>query len=178
MQAPERKNWDTPTDSLPLLSGMLFSLFQETKDMKKQKPDNKEITIDMPEVKDIPGQEHVRPPRMREMEDTTPSSAGEEGEGILDDLNKDDLDIDEAKPNVTDMEKKLLKEADRPVSAETKDIRGAAVDKTDGEEKLNEGGDLFDMGEDLDVPGSELDDEEEELGEEDEENNPYSGTDN
>ena len=45
----------------------------------------------MPEVKDIPGQEHVHPPRMREMEDTTSSSAGEEGEGILDDLNDDDL---------------------------------------------------------------------------------------
>jgi len=149
--------------------------------MKKQKPGNKsqdkETTIDMPEVKDIPGQEHVRPPRMREMEDTTSSSAGEEGEGILDDLNKDDLEIDE-KSNVTDLEKRLLKEADRPVSAETKDVRAARPDKTDGEENLNEGGQAFDMGEDLDVPGSELDDEDEDLGEEDEENNPYTGTDN
>jgi len=146
--------------------------------MKKQKSENKETTIDMPEVKDIPGQEHVRPPRMREMEDTTSASAGEEGEGILDDLNKDDLDIDETRPNVTDMEKQLLKESDRPVSAETKDVRNAVVDKTDGEEDLNEAGNAFDMGEDLDVPRSELDDEEEELGEEDEENNPYSGADN
>jgi hypothetical protein len=146
--------------------------------MKKQKPENKETTIDMPEVKDIPGQEHVRPPRMREMEDTTPSSADEEGEGILDDLNNDDVDIDETRTNVTDLEKQLLKESDRPISAETKDVRNAVVDKTDGEEKLNEAGNAFDMGEDLDVPGSELDDEEEDLGEEDEENNPYSGTDN
>ena len=144
--------------------------------MKKNKPaDNKEIKIDMPEVKDIPGQEHVRPPRMREMEDTTASSAGEEGEGILDDLNNDDsLDMDESKTNVTRMEKKLLKEAGRPVSDETKDVKSAAVDKTDGEDKLNEEGDPFDMGEDLDVPGSEEDDEDEELGEEDEENNSYS----
>ena len=146
--------------------------------MKKQKPENKEITIDMPEVKDIPGQEHVRPPRMREMEDTTSSSAGEEGEGILDDLNEDDLDIDESKSNVTDMEKKLLKEADRPVSAETKDVQAIRPDNTDGEEKLNEEGQAFDMGEDLDVPGSELDDEDEKVGDEDEENNPYTGTDN
>jgi len=146
--------------------------------MKKQKPENKETTIDMPEVKDIPGQEHVRPPRMREMEDTTPSSADEEGEGILDDLNNDDVDIDETRTNVTVLEKQLLKESDRPISAETKDVRNAVVDKTDGEEKLNEAGNAFDMGEDLDVPGSELDDEEEDLGEEDEENNPYSGTDN
>jgi hypothetical protein len=144
--------------------------------MKKSKPENnKEIKIDMPEVKDIPGQEHVRPPRMREMEDTTASSAGEEGEGILDDLNEEDsLDIDQTESNVTRTEKRLLKEADRPVSDETKDVKRAMVDKTDGEEKLNEEGDTFDMGEDLDVPGSELDDEDEELGEEDEENNSYS----
>jgi hypothetical protein len=144
--------------------------------MKKSKPENnKEIKIDMPEVKDIPGQEHVRPPRMREMEDTTASSAGEEGEGILDDLNEEDsLDIDQTESNVTRTEKRLLKEADRPVSDETKDVKNAMVDKTDGEEKLNEEGDTFDMGEDLDVPGSELDDEDEELGEEDEENNSYS----
>jgi hypothetical protein len=144
--------------------------------MKKSKPENnKEIKIDMPEVKDIPGQEHIRPPRMREMEDTTASSAGEEGEGILDDLNEEDsLDIDQTESNVTRTEKRLLKEADRPVSDETKDVKNAMVDKTDGEEKLNEEGDTFDMGEDLDVPGSELDDEDEELGEEDEENNSYS----
>jgi hypothetical protein len=144
--------------------------------MKKSKPENnKEIKIDMPEVKDIPGQEHVRPPRIREMEDTTASSAGEEGEGILDDLNEEDsLDIDQTESNVTRTEKRLLKEADRPVSDETKDVKSAMVDKTDGEEKLNEEGDSFDMGEDLDIPGSELDDEDEELGEEDEENNSYS----
>jgi hypothetical protein len=144
--------------------------------MKKSKPENnKEIKIDMPEVKDIPGQEHVRPPRIREMEDTTASSAGEEGEGILDDLNEEDsLDIDQTESNVTRTEKRLLKEADRPISDETKDVKRAMVDKTDGEEKLNEEGDSFDMGEDLDIPGSELDDEDEELGEEDEENNSYS----
>ena len=145
--------------------------------MKKREPENnKEIKIDMPEVKDIPGQEHVKPPRMREMEDTTASSAGEEGEGIVDDLNKeeDTLDIDQTESNVTRTEKRLLREADRPISDETKDIKKAMVDKTDGEEKLNEEGDTFDMGEDLDVPGSELDDEDEELGEEDEENNSYS----
>ena len=37
----------------------------------KKKPGKKakEITIDLPEVKDIPGQEHIRPPHMREMMD-------------------------------------------------------------------------------------------------------------
>jgi len=99
------------------------------------------------------------------MEDTTSSSAGEEGEGILDDLNKeedDSLDLDDTQSNVTRMEKKLQKDAGQPVSEEIKDIKRAAVDKTDGEDKLNEEGDLLDMGEDLDIPGSEQDDEEEE----------------
>jgi hypothetical protein len=94
-------------------------------DSKKQKTDNKnEITIDMPEVKDIPGQEHIKPPKMREMMDTTASSASEEGEGLLDDLNKDegeDEELDQTS-NVSRAEKKLLKKTDRPVTDETKDL--------------------------------------------------------
>jgi hypothetical protein len=144
--------------------------------IKKQKPENKnEIIIDMPEVKDIPGQEHIKPPRMREMMDSTPSSSGEEGEGILDDLNtENDNDITNNQNNVSAEEKKLLKKAARPVSDEATDLETMALDKTDGEDELNEEGDARDMGEDLDIPGSELDDDNEVLGEEDEENNSYS----
>jgi hypothetical protein len=40
------------------------------------KPD--EATLDLPEVKDIPGQEHVRPLPPGEMADTTISSSDEE----------------------------------------------------------------------------------------------------
>lgn len=141
---------------------------------KKTPPENdKEITMDMPEVKDIPGQEHVKPPRIREMEDTTASSADEEGEGILDDLNKEDDEVTDPATDVSAEEKELLEQADRPVSEETRDVQRAAPDKID-EEDANEQANPLDMGEDLDVPGSELDDDDEELGEEDEENNPYS----
>lgn len=52
----------------------------------------KEINLDMPEVKDIPGQEHIRPPRIRGMIDITVASSGEEGRGLLDDLNKEEED--------------------------------------------------------------------------------------
>src|SRR5206468_11809336 len=58
----------------------------------QEKLRDEETTIDMPEVKDIPGQEHVRAPRVREMEDTTISSADEEGAGLLDDLNGEEAD--------------------------------------------------------------------------------------
>jgi len=140
---------------------------------KKQQPDNqKEITIDMPEVKDIPGQEHVKPPRMREMADTTISSADEEGEGILDDLNEEETTDDNT--NITPQEKQLLEQSDRPVTDETKDLKNLALDKIDDEDVPNEKSNPLDMGEDLDIPGSELDDDDEELGEEDEENNNYS----
>ena len=56
------------------------------RDQERLRPD--EATIDMPEVRDIPGQEHVHVPPLGELADTTASSADEEGEGLLDDLNK------------------------------------------------------------------------------------------
>lgn len=138
---------------------------------------DKDITIDMPEVKDIPGQEHIKPPRIREMIDTTVSSSGEEGEGILDELNTDDELINSPGSNVSESEKDLLRQAERPETEEDKDLKRAELDETDEDTPLNESSRILDMGEDLDVPGSELDDDEEDLGEEDEENNTYSGRD-
>jgi hypothetical protein len=145
--------------------------------MKSNKSKKEEfIKMDMPEVKDIPGQEHVRPPHMKEMSDVTASSDDEEGKGLLDDLNKeDDDDTLDDNDNVTDLEKELLEESDRPVTEETKDLRKLNLDPIDDDDQdMNEKDNPMDMGEDLDVPGSELDDDDEELGEEDEENNSYS----
>jgi hypothetical protein len=142
--------------------------------MKNKKQAGKTTTIDLPEVKDIPGQEHIRPPRIGEMTDTTASSAGEEGTGLLDDINTGDENIDVTAENVSEQERALLDQTDRPVTEETTDLQKLALDKTDEEDTLNESGDPLDLGEDLDIPGSELDDENEELGEEDEENNGYS----
>jgi hypothetical protein len=139
--------------------------------------DQGSIIMDMPEVKDIEGQENIRPPHIREMMDTTISSADEEGEGLLDDLNKDDADYDalDENSNVSEAEKNLLSKTDRPVTEENKDISKLALDKSDGTDLLNEGSDpSVDMGSDLDIPGAELDDEDEAIGEEDEENNAYS----
>lgn len=140
----------------------------------KNKTQEQDIAINMPEVKDIPGQEHIKPPRLKEMMDTTISSADEEGEGILDDLNKEDDDaIVDNNSNVSKLEKKVLSQSDRQVNAESEDLDKLALDKIDDDEDVEQG-DPSDMGEDLDVPGSELDDEDEDIGEEDEENNSYS----
>ena len=127
-----------------------------------------ETTLDLPDVKDIPGQEHVRPMPAGEMADTTISSADEEGKGIvgLDD-EEDELSVE---TNVTTEEKELLSQSS--VSMSTNDdeqLRKAALDKVDEDgELLNEKTDQ--SGTDLDVPGTEEDDS----TEEDEENSPYS----
>jgi len=151
------------------------------KDKQKEPAPDKEIIIDMPEVKDIPGQEHIKPPRMNEMADTTASSSDEEGEGILDDLNKEDDDDELTDPStdVSKEEQDLLDQTDRPVTDETIDLQKIALDKIDEDDpdETNEKANPLDMGEDLDVPGSELDDDDEDLGEEDEENNSYSAPD-
>jgi hypothetical protein len=147
-----------------------------TKDQAKLQPET--TVIDMPEVKDIPGQEHIQVPRFREMEDVTISSADEEGDGILDDLNTaTDTDTEDEDSNVTATEKKLLrKSAGHQPTDETKDFEEMALDDKDNDgELLNEKGIRQDRsGEDLDIPGTDLDDDDENIGEEDEENNTYS----
>lgn len=52
-----------------------------------------ETTIDLPDVKDIPGQEFVHAPPLGMLADTTISSADEEGEGLFGDDEEDETDI-------------------------------------------------------------------------------------
>ena len=128
---------------------------------KKDKKD----TIDLPEVKDIPGQENVKPPRLGELADTTASSDDEEGDDILE---QDDL-LD-SKTNVTREERiALARVGGREVGTEDDVLDEAALDSTDDDgDPLNEGSFGRNVsGDDLDIP--EADD-----GEEDEENSDYS----
>lgn len=138
-------------------------------DKKQLQPD--EGTLDLPEVKDIPGQEHVRPFLPGEMADTTISSADEEGSGLLD--VDEDILTDNAN-DVTNVERDLLKRSSESMAtADDEQLKIAALDKTDDDgTPLNEKTDH--SGRDLDVPGTEEDDANEKIGEEDEENNPYS----
>lgn len=136
------------------------------RDTDRMQPE--EVTIDMPDVKDIPGQEHIQVPKMKQFHDTTISSADEEGEGIFDD---DALDPES---DVTEEEKELLRRTDESMSGiDDEDRRALELDKTDLDgDLLNEKDDI--SGSDLDIPGANEDDDDEELGEEDEENNSYS----
>src|SRR5437870_320460 len=90
-----------------------------------------EATLDLPEVKDIPGQEHVKVPHMREMTDTTASSDDEEGGTILDSVNDEDLAIDD-NTNVSKQEASLLQDAaDYTPTEEEERLREAGLDSTD-----------------------------------------------
>ncbi|HUR12457.1 MAG TPA: hypothetical protein VM012_13865 [Flavitalea sp.] len=139
----------------------------------KERLRKEETFIDLPDVKDIPGQENITVPPLGELSDVTISSDDEEGRGVLDDEDDQRVSVRES-----DVSKKQL-----PHSAETwpntldeKGLERASLDRTDNEgDALNEKsfGDHRD-GSDLDVPGSENDDANEEIGEEDEENNNYS----
>lgn len=132
------------------------------RDEQRMQPE--EVNIDLPEVKDIPGQEHISPPPPGELADITASSDDEEGKGVLDEVNEGD---------VSDEESELLEQSANtdPAYRDEQNFQRTALDDQDADgTPLNED----DRIEDLDVPGSELDDEQEETGAEDEENNAYS----
>ena len=140
------------------------------KDRQKMQPE--ETEMELPDVKDIPGQEHVQVPPLGELADTTISSAGEEGEGLLDFDSEDSSDPFYS--NVSREEKTALQDAaDKLPTRDQENLDRAKLEKRDEDgELLNVTSDQ--SGSDLDVPGSEADDENEAIGEEDEENNSYS----
>ena len=135
-------------------------------------------TMDLPEVKDILGQEHVRPPRLGEMGDMTPSSDDEEGDDVL---GSEDDELTGTGSNVTPGERRALADTDElEPGTEDDALYEAEMDDTDADgDPLNEEGFGDDFtGEDLDVPGADEDDADEAIGEEDEENNDYSLSEN
>ena len=142
------------------------------KDKKHLK--SEDIDLDLPDTKDIPGQEDITVPPLGELADTTISSDDEEGSGILDDAEEENEIADQFNSNVTKDERKTLADAAEKIdSTDQEALEKAIPDQYDEDgEPLNEKAAL--SGNDLDIPGSELDDDNEEIGEEDEENNSYS----
>ena len=158
MKTIQKKN-DRGTNDLP----------ESTRDKELLKPD--EGTLDLPEVKDIPGQEHVRPMPPGEMADTTISSSDEEANELLD---PDEDILTDKNLNVSNSERDLLQRSSESMATlDDEQLNRGDLDNTDDEgEMLNERSDR--SGRDLDIPGSEDDDANEKIGEEDEENNSYS----
>ena len=151
-------------------------------DIARMQPE--EVILDLPDVNEIPGQEHIHVPRMKEMQDVTIASDDEEGVGIFGDDEDGEDDFDEpleftgGDGDVSRMEQGLLaKSADASGSDEDDEIMAiSGLDDTDEDgEVLNEGSfDTDASGSDLDTSGTDEDDDLENIGEEDEENNLYS----
>jgi hypothetical protein len=153
-----------------------MDLTDSKKDQERLRPD--EATIDLPDVKDIPGQEFVTVPPLGMMADTTISSADEEGEGLFEDDEEDETDIVMGtEADITDEEKQTLQRGEEFMP--TKDeayLQQASMDNTDFEgEALNERsfGDER-SGSDLDIPSNVDETGTDALGQGDEENKHYS----
>jgi hypothetical protein len=157
------------------------SQINTTKDLQDSADDRKKMqgetaSINLPDVKDIPGQESITPMPLGELADNTISSSDEEGDSLFDeDLDEEideDPDSDVSRTEKNDLE---ISANDMPTEDDI-NLREAALDNTDEDgTPLNEGSFKSNLsGTDLDVPGAEDDDEDEEIGEEDEENNDYS----
>ena len=175
------KRDDRPNDQdSPAKSTRKNDLTDPPRDQERLRPD--ETTIDLPEVKDIPGQEHVHVPPLGELADTTISSDDEEGAGLLDELNGGEEDEDNfikmgTETDISSEERETLERgANYMPTRDEERLQRAAMDNTDLEgERLNEksfGSER--TGSDLDTSGVDEDDANEAIGEEDEENNQYS----
>ncbi|HEY0679580.1 MAG TPA: hypothetical protein VGD17_14950 [Chitinophagaceae bacterium] len=148
------------------------------RDQDRLKPD--EATINLPEVRDIPGQEHIHVPALGELADTTISSDDEEGVGLLDELNggedEDRIRMGSA-ADVTATERQTLERGEEYMpTRDEENLSRATMDNTDFEgEPLNTTGFGDERtGRDLDTSGVDEDDKMEDAGAEDEENNEWS----
>ena len=151
-------------------------------DIARMQPE--EVILDLPDVSEIPGQEHIHVPRLKEMEDVTIASDDEEGVGIFGDDDEEEDDMDEtfeitgSDGDVSRMEQGLLARSAEASGTDEDDEIMAQSGLDDADEDgtlLNEGSfDTNVSGSDLDTSGTDEDDAMEEIGEEDEENNLYS----
>ena len=119
-------------------------------DQEKLRPD--QASLNLPEIKDIPGAGRSGKSASNLPGDTTISSADEEGDDLLGD---DDLDGDnENDDNVNPLEKKLLRNSFDPSYDTDLPINSLSLD-----EKDNEGESLEEKGQAKDLFGKDLDDE-------------------
>jgi hypothetical protein len=142
-------------------------------DLDRMKPET--VTLDLPDVSDIPGQENITVPPLGALADTTISSDDEEGAGLFDDEEDEDADIMMGTDaDISAEERITLERTDEDMPTDDdRMLRMSALDNEDFEgEQLNEGTDV--SGAELDEAGTDADDPMESIGEEDEENNNYS----
>jgi hypothetical protein len=125
-------------------------------DQEKLKPD--QATLDLPELKDIPGARRSLKNSSLLPGDTTISSADEEADDLLGDDDDDDDEMAEEnnmrnEANVSPVEKKILKDSLDPSYDSDLPVHSISLDRKD-----NEGVLLNESGMDRDLFGEDLDD--------------------
>src|SRR5882724_2993843 len=98
------------TGAAPAAASPSQATTQADSGIRPDTPQADPIIMDLPEVKDIPGQEYVKPIPLKGLSDTTASSDGEEGKGILDDPDELGL-VMGTEADVTPEERALLRNA-------------------------------------------------------------------
>lgn len=147
----------------------------------REKLKSEETIIDLPDVKDIPGQEFVNVPAIGEMADTTISSADEEGEGVFGPANSVNAAPGSADFDVRPDELEALRDTTHMPTGDENRLRQARMDNVDFQgEPLNEGS--FGVGQslsgdDLDIDTGSDETQTDALGQGDEENKLYSESD-
>jgi hypothetical protein len=142
----------------------------------EQKLQPEEIFIDLPDVKDIPGQEFVNAPPVGSLGDTTISSADEEGTNVFDRSDDEDLRRTGNDADVSKNERRALEQIDYMPTTDENNLRDARMDDVDFQnEPLNERSFGEERsGRDLDVPGNTDETRTSSMGQGDEENKYYS----
>jgi len=140
-----------------------------------RKLQNEETFIDLPDVKDIPGQEFVNAPPLGALGDTTISSDDEEGRGVFD-LDDSEDPTSGTSADVRPDERRALEDTEYLPTNDENNLRTARMDNADFDnEPLNEASFGEETsGRDLDIPGNTDETRTDALGQGDEENKHYS----
>ena len=147
----------------------------------KEKLQAEETVIDLPDVKDIPGQEFVHVPSVGEMADTTASSADEEGDRIWGPDDRVNAATGSADFDVQPEELQALRDTTYMPTRDADRLREARMDDRDFQgEKLNE--ESFGVDQMLDAADLDTDTAPDEttttsLGQGDEENQEFTQSD-
>ena len=134
----ENRSRDGRTGNDPIRDSMDLTDPQRDQDRLKRE----EVIIDLPDVKDIPGQEFVHAPPLGMLADTTISSADEEGEGLFEDDEEDETYIVMGTDaDITKTDKQLLETGDDYLpTRDAENLSRASLDNTDFDgDELNEG---------------------------------------
>ena len=171
---PDASKRDKNTNGLERTSSAPNDLPDSKQDSEKLQPE--ETFIDLPDVKDIPGQEFVNAPPAGMLGDTTISSDDEEGRNVFERDDAEDLRRTGTNADVSRDERSALEQADYMPTNDENNMHNARMDNVDFEnESLNERGFGEERsGRDLDIPENPDEIRGDAMGRDDEENKFYS----